>query len=74
MIGIPARITVASMGFSADVVTHMGFSITATRIYEFLRDQCFDFIVNPEKTSAQCAAEREAKREADLKRRISDDK
>jgi len=73
MIGVPARITVASLGFSADVVPHMGFSITATRIYEFLRDQSLDFVFDTNKTSVQCAAEREAKRAEDLKRRIGED-
>ena len=72
MIGIPARITVASMGFSADVVTHLGFSITAARIYDFLRNQGFDFIFDPSKTPEQCEKEREEKREADMKRRLGE--
>jgi len=72
MIGVPARITIATLGFSADVVTHMLFSITAARIYEFLKEQSYDFIFDFSKTSAQCEKEREEKREADMKRRLGE--
>ncbi len=71
-IGIPARISVASMGWSADAITHLGYSIPISRICEFLKDQSYDFIFDPCKTSVECDKEREAKREADLKRRIGD--
>jgi len=67
MIGVPARISVTPLGFSADVVTHMGFSITAERIYQFLDDQIFDFVYGSGRTSEECAEERKAKREADLR-------
>jgi len=71
-IGIPARISLASMGFAQDAITHLGYSIPVSRIYEFLREQVFDFIFDPDKTSVMCAEERDAKRAADLKRRIGD--
>jgi len=74
MIGVPARITVAVLGFSADVITHMGFSITAERIYKFLDDHVFDFVYGSGRTSAECAEERKHKREADLERRRLEDK
>ncbi len=73
LIGVPARITVVPLGFSADIVTHMGYSITVKRIYEFLRQQIFDFIINAERTSAQCAEERRQKRERDERRRAGED-
>jgi len=69
MIGVPARIAVVPLGFSADVVTHLGFAITVARIYQFLRDQVFDFIINPERTSEECAEERRRRRERDEERR-----
>jgi len=72
MIGVPARITVATLGWSADVVTHMGFSITAERIYAFLDNQVYDFVYGSGRTSVQCAEERKAKREADLQRRLQE--
>jgi len=65
-IGIPARISVASLGWSADVITHLGFSITVARIYQFLRDQIFDFIIDTSKSSEQCEKERKEKRERDM--------
>jgi len=73
-IGIPARVSVTSLGWSADVVTHLGFSITIARIYQFLRDQVFDFIIDPSKTSVQCEAERKDKRESDMFQRKVEDK
>jgi len=65
MIGIPARIAVANLGFSPDVVTHLGFSISPARIYDFLRAQVFDFIIDPDKTSQQCEEERGRRRKED---------
>lgn len=64
-IGVPARITVTSLGWSADVVTHLGFSITVARVYQFLRDQIFCFIFDPCCTSTECEEERKRKREED---------
>ena len=60
-IGIPARISVAWMA----AVTHLGFSITPERIYQFLEDQIFEFIYDSTRTSTQCADDRSAKRKAD---------
>ena len=68
-IGIPARISVTQLGWSADVVTHLGFSITPARIYKFLREQVFDFVIDFSKTSVDCEKEREERRKADLERR-----
>jgi len=69
-IGIPARISVAGFG---DAITHIGFSITPTRIYKFLREHIFDFIIDPERTSVECAEERKQKQERDLRRRAEED-
>lgn len=67
-IGVPARISTYPFGWGADVATHLGYSIPISRIYNFLRDQVFDFIFT-EKTSEQCEKEREERRKADLYRR-----
>lgn len=59
VIGVSARISVVLAGFSASPVTHMSFSVAPQTIYDFLAEQMFDFIVNPKRTSAQCAKERD---------------
>jgi len=69
-IGIPARISVAGFG---DAITHIGFSITPQRIYEFLDEQVFDFIYNPERNSVECAEDRKHRRDADMRRRDVED-
>jgi len=67
-LGMPARITVAIFGFAADAITHMGFFVPITRIYEFLKKNHYDFIYNPNKTYEQCLAER--KRAEEERRKI----
>ncbi len=59
VIGVTARISVVLAGFGTAPVTHMSFSIAPETIYDFLGEQMFDFIVDPKRTSAQCAKERE---------------
>lgn len=59
VIGVSARISVVLAGFSASPVTHMSFSIAPETIYDFLKEQMFNFIVDPSYTSAQCAKDRE---------------
>jgi len=44
LIGVPARIAVAMLGFSADAITHLSYAIPITRIYSFLEAQRFRFI------------------------------
>ena len=73
MIGVPARISVNQLGFSADAITHMGFSITAERIYKFLGEQVYDFVYGSGRSAQECAEERERRREADLRRRAEHD-
>ncbi len=43
-IGVPARISVAMLGWSADAITHLSYAIPVTRVYSFLEDQMFRFI------------------------------
>jgi S1-C subfamily serine protease len=67
-LGMPARITVAMYGFSADAITHMGFFVPITRIYELLERNHYQFIYDEFKTYEQCMAEREE--EQDRERRL----
>jgi len=72
-IGIPARVSVKQIGWSVDVVTHLGFIIPVSRVYQFLRDQIWDFIIDPARTAAECEKEREQKRKRDLLGRLYED-
>jgi S1-C subfamily serine protease len=59
-LGMPARITVSMYGFSADAVTHMGFFVPITRLYDVLERNYYQFIYDESKTYEQCLEEREA--------------
>jgi len=69
-VGIPSRVSVKAIGWSIDVVTHIGFIIPVSRVYQFLRDQIWDFIIDPERTAEECERERQEKRERDLLGRL----
>lgn len=62
-IGVPARIAVALIGFSADPITHLSFAIPITRVYQFLEDQRFRFIYDSEFTEQGEEEERRRLRE-----------
>jgi len=64
LIGVPARIAVTMLGFSADAITHLSFAIPITRIYEFLEEQRFRFIYDDEFTEES---------EADLRRQLREE-
>jgi len=66
-IGIPSRIAVAVLGFSADAITHLSYFIPIISIYKFLEDQMFQFIYDKEYDSKKCAQMRKEKREHDEK-------
>jgi len=61
-IGVPARIAVVMLGFSADAVTHLSYMIPITRVYNFLDDQMFRFIFDSNYTEAGEETAREEKR------------
>lgn len=50
LLGVPSRIAVAMLGFSADPITHLSYSIPITRIYNFLGAQKFRFIYDADFT------------------------
>jgi S1-C subfamily serine protease len=43
-VGVPSRISIQPMGFSADAITHMGYFIPIDRIYQLLEDNNYQFI------------------------------
>lgn len=49
-IGVPARIAVSMLGWSADAITHLSYAIPITRVYGFLEEQRFRFIFDPKYT------------------------
>jgi S1-C subfamily serine protease len=61
-LGIPARIPVR---WGGDAITHMSFIIPVWRVYEFLREQVYQFVFDSSVTSKDCEEERERKREED---------
>jgi S1-C subfamily serine protease len=65
-IGVPSR--VAMSGWSS-AVTHMGYSSPVWRVYQFLEEEMFDFLIpGSAKTEAQCAEARDAKRALEEKK------
>jgi S1-C subfamily serine protease len=46
LIGVPSRITGIQLGFGTDIVTWMGFSAHPERLYEFIKEQHLDFLIN----------------------------
>lgn len=61
-IGVPARISVIFIGYSADPIPHLSYSIPVWRVYDFLEAQVYDFIYDPSTTSAECEKRREEQR------------
>jgi len=58
LLGMPARITVSFSGFSASPITHMGFFVPITRIFELLKKNNLEFISDITKTYEECMEER----------------
>ncbi len=70
-IGIPSRLDVAQIGWSLDPITHMGYFVPFPRIWDWLKDQYFHFIIDDSVTYQQCEEERnkaqdEARRMVDI--------
>jgi len=65
-IGVPARITVAGSLFGAgSPITHLSYAIPVGSVYNFLEDEIFSFIFDPETDSVKCEEKRREKRERD---------
>jgi hypothetical protein len=65
-LGIPSRIRVAILGFAADAITHMGYFIPISRIYHWLRDNCYEYLWCPEVSKEDCDRRREEMRKEQL--------
>jgi len=60
-IGIPSRVDIAGW---ASPVTHLGYFSPITRIYKFMKEQMYEFLIpGSGKTEAQCMQELEDRRE-----------
>ena len=53
-IGIPSRISIQPMGFSADAITHMGYFIPIERIYKLLEENSYQFIYDDSISIEDC--------------------
>ncbi|MBT7557150.1 hypothetical protein HN615_09520 [Candidatus Woesearchaeota archaeon] len=57
-IGIPSRISIQPMGFSADAITHMGYFIPIDRIYNLLESNNYNFIYDSSIPIKECEEKR----------------
>lgn len=64
-LGIPSRIAVTG-GWSAQAITHMGYFIPLFRIYDWLEENCYQYIFDDNFTKEQCKELRESKKEEGL--------
>ncbi|MBC8428170.1 MAG: trypsin-like peptidase domain-containing protein [Candidatus Pelagibacter sp.] len=62
-IGIPSRISIQPMGFSADAITHMGYFIPIDRVYQLLEDNDYNFIYDSSISIEDCEKARKEKQE-----------
>ncbi len=60
-IGIPSRISIQPMGFSADAITHMGYFIPIDRVYKLLEENDYQFIYDDSKSIEECEKARNKK-------------
>ena len=60
-IGIPSRISIQPMGFSADAITHMGYFIPIDRVYKLLEENDYQFIYDNKFSIEDCEKNRKRK-------------
>ena len=72
-IGIPSRISVQPMGFSADAITHMGYFIPIDRIYKLLNKNDYQFIYDETRDPVSCEKKRLKKQTGSTKSNNDDD-
>ena len=60
-IGIPSRISIQPIGFSADAITHMGYFIPIDRVYSLLEENDYQFIYDSSISIDECKKARKAK-------------
>jgi S1-C subfamily serine protease len=57
-VGVPSRISMQPMGFTADAITHMGYFIPIERVYQLLDDNDYQFLYDDSFTKEQCEKSR----------------
>ena len=72
-IGIPSRISIQPMGFSADAITHMGYFIPIDRVYGLLEENDYQFIYDDSISIDACKKARKAKQKPEDKDKDEDD-
>jgi len=60
-IGVPSRISIQPMGFSADAITHMGYFIPIERVYKLLEENDYQFIYDEKVSIEDCEKARNKK-------------
>ena len=60
-IGVPSRISIQPMGFSADAITHMGYFIPIERVYKLLEENDYQFIYDEKVSIEDCQKARDKK-------------
>tara|TARA_B100000575_G_C23088442_1_gene627409 strand:- start:436 stop:1260 length:825 start_codon:yes stop_codon:yes gene_type:complete len=60
-IGVPSRISIQPMGFSADAITHMGYFIPIERVYKLLEENDYQFIYDEKVSIEDCEKARDKK-------------
>jgi len=72
-IGIPSRISIQPMGFSADAITHMGYFIPIDRVYSLLEENDYQFIYDSSYSIDDCKKSRKAKQKPEKKSKDEDE-
>mgnify|MGYP001558037797 CR=1 FL=1 len=72
-IGVPARLLVQGGLYGSQAITHMGYSIPITRVYNFLEHHRFRFVYDAKFTEVGEAKERERLRQQEKERMGRDD-
>jgi S1-C subfamily serine protease len=72
-IGIPSRISIQPMGFSADAITHMGYFIPIDRVYQLLEDNDYQFIYDSKFSIEDCEKARKEKQKPEKRDKEDDD-
>jgi len=61
-IGVPSRVAVAFIGFSAIVANYMGFFIPPARVYDFVEKQCYTYLIDSQADNPEeCLKKRKVK-------------
>ena len=67
-IGVPAKINLSIAGFSATPITHMGYFVPPTTLYDFLDENDYQFVYDNTTSYEECAKKRAEKTEKETER------